>query len=64
MKDPHAVRILRALAAQLEDQGIPEQPFIVETDSREEVRLFIAVWRNSGDRRMMAVPIGEKAIEG
>ena len=47
------ITTLRTLADAIELQGFPTKPMFAENDPRDEMRFFLALWRNAGEDRLM-----------
>ena len=50
-------KILRAIAETIEKAGFPQEPFIVQSDPREEYSFFLVLWRTTGKREVVEVGI-------
>ena len=50
-------KILRVLSESIDKKGFPHEPFIVQSDPREEYCFFIAFWRNKETREVTEMEV-------
>ena len=51
------VKALESMAQVVRESGYPQDPFIMQSDPREEFQIFVCLWRNVGHRGMSAVNV-------